>query len=189
MTSTLALAGAEARRSPRDQRIGHVHAVDRDCASRRTRSARPSCCSARTAALYRPPWHDDADIGRARRQTPRCSLCSRMNATRRRPAHVDLVLLLRHRSTGGRLIRPKSKSGRLDAVRASSSGAARFFFVVNVPCTWQARIRSSSITGVFDASGQLEAALDHLDDLRQVRAADRAATSAISSRTRGCAPG
>ena len=29
---------------------------------------------------------------------------------------------------------------------------SRFGFVANVPCTWQARMRSSSITGVLEAS-------------------------------------
>jgi hypothetical protein len=34
---------------------------------------------------------------------------------------------------------------------------ARFALVLNVPCTWHARIRSSSITGVFDASDNSKA--------------------------------
>ena len=48
-------------------------------------------------------------------------------------------------------MRPKSKSGRSSRSRFET-GALRLSFVSNAPCTWQARMRSSSMTGVLEAS-------------------------------------
>ena len=48
-------------------------------------------------------------------------------------------------------MRPVSRRG--DSIASLSVYSARRLALVRkLPCTWQARIRSSSITGVFDAS-------------------------------------
>ena len=53
-------------------------------------------------------------------------------------------------------MRPKSNSGfAMKFLR--ENGAARFALVLNVPWTWHARIRSSSNTGVFEASDNSKA--------------------------------
>ncbi len=48
-------------------------------------------------------------------------------------------------------MRLKSKSGSCITCLREIAGA-RFAFALKLPCTWQARMRSCSITGVLEAS-------------------------------------
>src|SRR5271157_2463298 len=51
---------------------------------------------------------------------------------------------------GGKTMRPVSRRGVLRAWSGRTAGGS---LALKLPCTWHARIRTSSITGVLDASG------------------------------------
>src|SRR3546814_3209324 len=55
---------------------------------------------------------------------------------------------------GGRQMRAKSKLGSSMTLLRENSGA-RFGLVGKLPWTWQARMRSSSMTGVFERSDKI----------------------------------